>query len=195
MSASLSPTSLLGSLGLPILQDALDAAFGDNVVTLSADSSGVSASLAPSGQTWSIEIDDLRVNAQGISGRFQIDGHSDNNQLSASIAGFTVGLTAFDITLAQSGLAASNIGGQPTIPFFADSNGHPQVVDIEVSTNAKGDLAISVAAAPALHAEFAVAQADSVAAARGRPVPARAIRCTNSTGFSAKSRPAGFPAT
>jgi len=33
MSTSLMPTSLLGSLGLPILQDALDAAFGQGVVT------------------------------------------------------------------------------------------------------------------------------------------------------------------
>jgi hypothetical protein len=148
MSASLLPTSLLGSLGLPILQDALNAAFGDNVVALSADSAGVSASLAPPAQSWSVEIDGLRVNAQGISGRFAIDGLSDSNQLSTSIAGFSVGLTAFDITLAQSGLAASNIAGQLTIPFFTDSAGNPQVVDIEVSTNAKGDLAISVAAAP-----------------------------------------------
>lgn len=147
MSTSLSPTSLLGSLGLPILQDALDAAFGTGVVMISADSSGVSAGLTLSGGQ-SVNIDELLVNAQGISGRFYIDGISDANPLSATIAGFTVGLTAFDITLAQSGLAASHIGGQLTIPFFTDSGGNPQVVDIEVSTNAKGDLTISVAAAP-----------------------------------------------
>ncbi len=147
MSTLLSPTSLLGSLGLPILQDALDAAFGSGVVTISADSSGVSAGLTLSGGI-SVNIDDLVVNAQGISGHFSIGGISDTNPLSATIAGFTVGLTAFDITLAQSGLAASNIAAQLTIPFFTDSSGNPQVIDIEVSTNAAGNLTISVAAAP-----------------------------------------------
>ena len=147
MSTSLMPTSLLGSLGLPILQDALDAAFGQGVVTLSADSSGVSAGLTLSGGP-SVNVDDLIVNAQGISGHFYIGGLSATNSLSATIAGFTVALTAFDITLAQGGLAASNIAAQLTIPFFTDSSGNPQVVDIEVSTDAKGNLTISVAAAP-----------------------------------------------
>jgi hypothetical protein len=117
------------------------------VVTLSADSSGVSAGLTLSGGP-SVNVDDLIVNAQGISGHFYIGGLSATNSLSATIAGFTVALTAFDITLAQGGLAASNIAAQLTIPFFTDSSGNPQVVDIEVSTDAKGNLTISVAAAP-----------------------------------------------
>jgi len=147
MSTSLMPTSLLGSLGLPILEDALNAAFGEGVFTLSADSSGVSAGLTLSGGL-SLNIENLTVNAQGISGRFSIDGLSETNTLGATIAGFKVGLTAFDITLAQSGLAASNIGAQLTIPFFTDSDGNAQVIDVEVSTNAAGNLTISVAAAP-----------------------------------------------
>ena len=62
--------------------------------------------------------------------------------------GFTIALTAFDITLAQSGLAASNIGGQLTLPFFTDSSGDPQTVDVEIGTKADGSVSISISAAP-----------------------------------------------
>src|ERR1035441_6345831 len=148
--SSLLPSSLLGSIGLPILQDALDAAFGPGKFTINADSSGVSAGLTlSSGQT--INVENLIVNAQGLSGRLYIDG-LDSTPLTATLfSDFTVSLTAFDITLAQSGLAASHIAGSLTIPPFlnsdgTDSNGNPATIDIEISTDSKGNLTISLAA-------------------------------------------------
>jgi hypothetical protein len=148
--SSLLPSSLLGSIVLPILQDALDAAFGPGKFTINADSSGVSAGLTlSSGQT--INVENLIVNAQGLSGRLYIDG-LDSTPLTATLfSDFTVSLTAFDITLAQSGLAASHIAGSLTIPPFlnsdgTDSNGNPATIDIEISTDSKGNLTISLAA-------------------------------------------------
>jgi hypothetical protein len=149
-SSSLLPTSLLGSIGLPILQDALNAAFGPGKFTINANSSGVSADLTlSSGPT--INVDNLIVNAQGLSGRLYIEG-LDTNPLTATLfSDFTVSLTAFDITLAQSGLAASHIAGSLTIPPFlnsdgTDSSGNPATIDIEISTDSKGNLTISLAA-------------------------------------------------
>jgi hypothetical protein len=144
-SLSLLPTSLLESLGLGLLQKAADAALGPGVLTISSDSNGMSAGLTlSSGQT--INIDDLTVNAQGLSGRLFVGG-LDNNPLSATLYdGFAVALTAFDITLAHGGLAASHIGGSLTIPFFTDSNGNLQTVDIEISTKSDGSLSITLAA-------------------------------------------------
>jgi hypothetical protein len=137
---SLLPVSTLESLGLGIVQRAADAAFGAGVLTLGDDGNGISAGLKLSGgQT--IDLDDLVVNAQGISGRLYIDG-LDANPLSATLFdGFTIALTAFDITLAQSGLAASHIGGQLTLPFFTGSK-----VDVEIGTKADGTISISLSA-------------------------------------------------
>lgn len=137
---SLLPVSTLESLGLGIVQRAADAAFGAGVLTLGDDGNGISAGLKLSGgQT--IDLDGLVVNAQGISGRLYIDG-LDANPLSATLFdGFTIALTAFDITLAQSGLAASHIGGQLTLPFFTGSK-----VDVEIGTKADGTISISISA-------------------------------------------------
>jgi hypothetical protein len=142
---SLLPVSMLESLGLGIVQRAADAAFGAGVLTLGDDGNGISAGLKLSGgQT--IDLDDLVVNAQGISGRLYIDG-LDANPLSATLFdGFTIALTAFDITLAQNGLAASHIGGQLTLPFFTDNNGDPKKVDVEIGTKADGTISISLSA-------------------------------------------------
>ncbi len=127
------------------MQQAVDGALGPGVLTLSDDSNGIGAGLKlSSGQT--VNIDDLTVNAQGLSGRLFIGG-LDANPISANLLdGFTIALTAFDITLAQSGLAASHIGGHLTIPFFTDSSGNPKTVDVEIGTKADGTLSISISA-------------------------------------------------
>jgi hypothetical protein len=142
---SLLPVSLLESLGLKIVQQAADAAFGAGVLTLSDDSSGIGAGLKlPGGQT--VNLDDLAVNSSGISGRLFIDG-LETSPLSATLFdGFTIALTAFDLTLAQNGLAASHIGGHLTLPFFTDSSGKPKTVDVEIATKADGSLSISLSA-------------------------------------------------
>jgi hypothetical protein len=142
---SLLPVSMLESLGLGIVQKAADAALGAGVLNISDDGNGITAGLTlPSGQ--SVNIDNLVVNGQGLSGRLFIDG-LDANALSATLfSGFTIALTAFDITLAQSGLAASHIGGHLTLPFFTDSGGNLQTVDVEIGTKADGSIQISLSA-------------------------------------------------
>ena len=142
---SLLPVSMLESLGLGIVQKAADAALGAGVLTISDDGNGITAGLTlTSGQ--SVNIDNLLVNAQGLSGRLFID-RLDVNPLSATLFdGFTIALTAFDITLAQSGLAASHIGGHLTLPFFTDSSGNPKTVDVEIGTKADGSIQISLSA-------------------------------------------------
>lgn len=142
---SLLPVSLLESLGLEIVQKAADAALGAGVLTISDNGNGITAGLTlPSGQT--VNIDNLVVNSQGLSGRLFIEG-LDANPLSATLfSGFTIALTAFDITLAQSGLAASHIGGHLTLPFFTDSSGNPETVDVEIGTKADGSIQISLSA-------------------------------------------------
>ena len=142
---SLLPVSMLESLGLGIVQKAADAALGAGVLKISDDGNGITAGLTlPSGQ--SVNIDNLVVNGQGLSGRLFING-LDANPLSATLfSGFTIALTAFDITLAQSGLAASHIGGHLTLPFFTDSSGNPQTVDVEIGTKADGSIQISLSA-------------------------------------------------
>jgi hypothetical protein len=142
---SLLPVSMLESLGLGIVQKAADAALGAGVLKISDDGNGITAGLTlPSGQ--SVNIDNLVVNSQGLSGRLFIDG-LDTNPLSATLFdGFTIALTAFDITLAQSGLAASHIGGHLTLPFFTDSSGNPETVDVEIGTKADSSIQISLSA-------------------------------------------------
>jgi len=142
---SLLPVSMLESLGLGIIQKAADKTLGSGVLTINDDGNGITAGLTLSGgQT--VNIDNLFVNSQGLSGRLFVDG-LDTTPLSATLfSGFDIALTAFDITFAQSGLAASHIGGHLTLPFFTDRNGNSQTVDVEIGTKADGSIQISLSA-------------------------------------------------
>ena len=142
---SLLPVSLLESFGLALVQKAADAALGSGVLTLSADSSGVDVGVSlPGGQ--SVNVDDVQVNSAGFSAHIFING-LDTSPLSATLFdGFTVALTAFDLTFANGGLAASHIGGHLTVPFFTDKNGNPETLDIEIGTKSDGSLSISLSA-------------------------------------------------
>ncbi|GGH11493.1 hypothetical protein [Silvibacterium dinghuense] len=146
MASSASIVSLLESLGVPILQEVADAALGQGVLTLSDDASGLTVGVTlSSGQ--SLHADDVTfMGSQGFSGHFYVDG-LDANPLSATLAGgFAIALTAFDVTIANGGMAASTIGGALTIPFFTDENGNPETLDVEVSTKQDGSLCITLAA-------------------------------------------------
>ena len=122
-----------GALGLPfleqfgigIIQQAANA-LGSGVLSISDTGSGLTMTLnLPGGQ--SINVDGLSVAPPGLSGTVSINGLSSANPLTATLFdGFTFGLTAFDVTLANSGLSASQIAGQLTIPFFTDSAGIPK---------------------------------------------------------------------
>jgi len=143
--STLLPLPLLESLGIQLVQQAADAAFGPGVLTVSSDDNGISAGFTLSaGQV--VNLDNLQLQNGVFSGHLWIDKLSAN-PLSATIGdGFTIALTAFDLTLANSGLAASNIAGSLTLPFFTDQNGNPQKIDVDVSTKANGDIAITVSA-------------------------------------------------
>lgn len=142
---SLLPLSLLESEGVAILQQAADAALGPGVLTVTSDSNGISTGLKlSSGQT--ANIDNVTIGSDGLSGRIFVDG-LDANPLSATLFdGFTIGLTAFDVTLAHGGLAQSHIGGRFTVPFFTDPSGNPETVDVELGFKSDGSFSLSLAA-------------------------------------------------
>jgi hypothetical protein len=144
MSTTLIPTSLLESIGIHAVQEAIAASPLAGNLTLSDDGSGINAVLEISSDQ-SLNIDELSF-AGGLNGRIYING-LDTDPLKATLfSGFDLALTAFDLTFAQSGLAASNVGGSLTIPFFTNSSGQPNTVDIEISTKSDGTINISVAA-------------------------------------------------
>ncbi len=144
MSTSLLPTSLLESIGIQAVQEAIAASPLAGMLTLGDDGSGIDAALKLSADQ-SLNIDGLSFSG-GLNGRVYLDG-LDTDPLKATLfSGFDIALTAFDLTFAQSGLAASNIGGSLTIPFFTNSSGQPNTVDIEIATKSDGTINISVAA-------------------------------------------------
>ena len=141
---------LLEGLGVGIIQQAANAALGPGVLTIGDDGSGLSMDLNLPGGSQSINVDGLSVGPPGLSGRVHIDGLSPSNPLTATLFdGFSIGLTAFDVTLAHGGLAASHIKGQLTIPFFTDSSGNPKgnpkTLDVELGFKA-GTFSVTLAA-------------------------------------------------
>jgi hypothetical protein len=144
MSTTLLPTSLLESIGLQAIQQAADAAFGPGKLIIGDDGTGVNLGL-PLSASQTLHIEELSFTG-GLNGRIYIDGLAANPLQATLFDGFNVALTAFDLTFAQSGLAASHVAGSLTIPFFTNSSGQPNTVDIEVSTKSDGSINISVAA-------------------------------------------------
>jgi hypothetical protein len=143
--SKLLPVSMFESLGLGLIQQAADAALGAGVLTLGSDANGIEGALTLfEGQT--VNLGGLSVGSQGLSGRLYIGG-LDTAPLSATLFdGFQIALTAFDIALSQGGLAATNIGGHLTLPFFTDSNGNPKTLDVEVTVGSGNQISISLSA-------------------------------------------------
>lgn len=144
MSSTLSPISMLESIGIQAVQEAANAAFGAGKLTIADDGSGIDLGL-PLSSDQTLHAEGLSFE-NGLNGRIYIDGLATDPLKATLFDGFAVALTAFDLTFAQSGLAASNVGGSLTIPFFTNSSGQPNTVDIEVSTKSDGSIYISVAA-------------------------------------------------
>ena len=144
MSSTLSPISILESIGLQAVQEAANTAFGPGKLTISDDGGGIDLGF-PLSSDQTLHTEDLSFDG-GLNGRIYIDGLATDPLKATLFDGFDVALTAFDLTFAQSGLAASNVGGSLTIPFFTNSSGQPNTVDIEVSTKSDGSIYISVAA-------------------------------------------------
>ena len=135
---------LLEYLGADIIQKAADSALGAGVLTFSADAQGLSMGVKLSGGQ-SIEIDDVAAGTQGLSGRLFVRGLSTANPLQATLFdGFVIGLTAFDVTLANGGLASSHVAGQFQVPFFTDASGNPKTVDVELGFKADGSLSVTL---------------------------------------------------
>jgi hypothetical protein len=139
-------TTVLGLLtdaALSWLVRTVNTSLGSDVLSVS-DDDGVSVGLAVAGQP-KVVVDHLTT-AGGISGRLHIDG-LDASPLSVDLFGdFTVALTAFDVTVAHGGIAALNIAGALTIPYFTNRDGSARTVDIEVSVRSDGTLAVTLAA-------------------------------------------------
>ena len=144
MSTTLVPISLLESIGLSAVQKAADAAFGPGKLTIGDDGSGINLGL-PLSSDQTLHTEGVSFSG-GLNGRIYIDGLATDPLKATLFDGFEVALTAFDLTFAQGGLAASHVGGSLTIPFFTNAGGQPNVVDIEVSTKADGTINITVAA-------------------------------------------------
>ena len=137
---------LLEYLGANIIQKAADSTLGAGVLTFTTDAQGLSMGVNLSGGQ-SIEIDDVAAGTQGLSGRLFVGGLSATNPLRATLFdGFTIGLTAFDVTLVNGGFASSHVAGQFQVPFFTDSSGNPKTVDVELAFKADGSLSVTLAA-------------------------------------------------
>jgi hypothetical protein len=131
-------------LGVEIIQSAADSALGPGVLTFSDDATGLSMGLTlQSGQV--INISGVGVGTQGLSGRLTVNGLNSATPLTATLFdGFTIGLTAFDVTLSNGGITQSQIVGQFQVPFFTDG-GKPKTVDVELGFDAQGGFSVALA--------------------------------------------------
>jgi hypothetical protein len=146
MATLTSPVSLIESLGVPILQQVADAALGSGVLTISDNASGLTVGVTlSSGQ--SLHADNVSFTGpQGFTGHFYVDG-LDTNPLSATLTGgFAIALTAFDVTIANGGISACDIGGALTVPFFTDEQNGAVTLDVELSVKQDGSLSITLSA-------------------------------------------------
>ena len=144
MTEPLSPAGLITNAAIQTIVAQVNDAIGP-VLTISESSDGISMALAVHGAP-TVALDNLTTGIGGLGGRLHIDDIPPDG-LSASLFGdFTVTLTAFDLTLAQGAFVSTNIAGALTIPYFADSSGNQQTVDIEVAVRADGSLAVTLAA-------------------------------------------------
>ena len=124
---------------------------GPGVLKFSADPTGLAMALAlQSGQT--INVADVDVGAQGLSGRLSIDGLSAATPLKVTLFdGFAVGLTVFDVTLSNGGLSQSQVVGQFEVPFLTDGSGKRKTVDVELGFDATGGFSVALAASESVN--------------------------------------------
>lgn len=148
MPETMSATGLIANAAIQALVDrvnaALNAPSSEPVLTYS-DSDGISMTVAEA-QAPKVIVEHLESGSEGVSGRLYIE-IPEEHPLSAELFGdFTVALTAFDLTLANSAFVSTNITGSLQIPFFTSEDGSSETVDFEVAIRADGSLSVTLAA-------------------------------------------------
>ena len=153
MTETLSPAGLIANAALEALvarvNNALGAPAKEPVLSYS-DSDGISLTVAAEDAP-KLAVENLKTGGEGVSGRLYIE-IPEGKSLSAELfGGFSVGLTAFDLTLAKGAFVSTHVAGELTIPFFTEGGGEekeekPETVDFEVAVRADGSLAVTLAA-------------------------------------------------
>ena len=136
------PPSLIET-ALTWLLGQVNSSLGGNVLTVSSQN-GLSVDVnVPNGP--SVDLDNMQFGAAGFSGTLGID--LDAGPLSLELfGGFVVALKAFSITLTNNTITATDIAGALTIPYFTNSDGSSETVDIEVAIGDGGALTVTLAA-------------------------------------------------
>jgi hypothetical protein len=136
------PTSLIEA-ALGWLLGEVNTALGGNVLTVSSKN-GLSVDVnVPDGPT--VDLDNMQFGSAGFSGTLGIDLGTTPLSLEM-FGGFTVTLSAFSITLTDNTITATDIAGSLTIPYFTNSDGSSETIDIEVAVGAGGALTVTLAA-------------------------------------------------
>jgi hypothetical protein len=148
MTETLSPAGLIANAAIEALvarvNDALGAPAKEPVLSYN-DSDGISLTVAAKDAP-KLAVENLKTGGGGVSGRLYIE-IPEGKPLSAELfGGFSVGLTAFDLTLAKGAFVSTHVAGELTIPFFTDEDEEPETVDFEVAVRADGSLAVTLAA-------------------------------------------------
>jgi hypothetical protein len=136
------PTSLIET-ALAWLLGQVNTALGGNVLTVSSQN-GLSVDVnVPDGP--SVDLDNMQFGSAGFSGTLGVDLGTTPLSLEM-FGGFTVALSAFSITLTDNTITATDIAGSLTIPYFTNSDGSSETIDIEIAVGAGGALTVTLAA-------------------------------------------------
>lgn len=143
LSASMLP--FFGYFGAELARQATDAALGAGALVIDAPPPGVSLSL-PLGDGRAIGFKNVSIRKGNFSGRMTIDGLSAARPLDTTLFdGFGIGLTGFDVTLADGVLEKSLVAGRIEVPFFTES-GRTKSLDVELGLRADGKPSVALAA-------------------------------------------------
>lgn len=143
MTDLLSPGGLVSDAVATIVER-VNSALKETVLSYSG-TDGISLTVEATDQP-KVAVENLKTGTEGLSGRLYIE-IPEGKPLSAELfGGFTVALSAFDLTLAKGAFVSTNIAGELTIPFFTDEDGNAETVDFEVAIRADGSLAVTLAA-------------------------------------------------
>jgi hypothetical protein len=117
-------------------------ALGGDVLTVSTQN-GLSVDVTAGGT--SVDLDNMQLGPAGFSGTLGLALGATPLTLEM-FGGFTVALSAFSITVTDAAITGTNIAGALTIPYFTNSDGTSQTIDIEVTVAAGGALSVTLAA-------------------------------------------------